>query len=541
MRPSRLFLRVYLSSVIALVAVTLVAYFTVESVYRYRLLHTAAELGDGPIRLLMKNYGAIEDPDLRKNFLEFWSRRLEGRISVMPVALVRLDMGETPGDFSPRIHQLSNGRIQIIYPYDGQQIFLVQFQPIYHLLLTACMDITRNYLLTMPPGRRQTAVAKLNRRGFSLPLVLSPWDDTGLHERELERLRYGQLVTQVGDQSMSIYASIGQHVLRLGPVRQVDLLPGTYLLGVLLTALVVLAVVLYGLTWRFEKKLRKIRRAASRLASGDMSTTFDLDTHDTLGRLAQTLNRMSERIRFLLDTQREMIRAVSHELRTPVARIRFAVEMMVDLDDAEKRAIQHERIDRDIDELDDLIEESLVYARLDAGQAGLDLEPGDLVALASQVAEEQRVLAEQGTIITLDSFVQTGCPQPRYDHRYIHRALQNLVSNARRYCRSRIHLFAEVTELGCRISVEDDGPGVPEDKRATVFMPFSRLDDSRARASGGHGLGLSIVRRVMDWHGGKARVLESTALGGARFVLYWPLTPSGVDNVLMAGLDQRQD
>ena len=71
--------------------------------------------------------------------------------------------------------------------------------------------------------------------------------------------------------------------------------------------------------------------------------------------------------------------------------------------------------------------------------------------------------------------------------------------------------------------MEDDGPGVPEDAWERIFTPFLRLDDSRTRASGGHGLGLSIVRRIIYWHAGRAQIGRSESLGGACFSLVWPL------------------
>ena len=82
----------------------------------------------------------------------------------------------------------------------------------------------------------------------------------------------------------------------------------------------------------------------------------------------------------------------------------------------------------------------------------------------------------------------------------------------------------------CRIDVEDDGPGIPEQDWEKVFTAFARLDDSRTRTSGGYGLGLSIVRRILYWHGGQAFVGRSDVLGGARFSLVWPrLKPADPD------------
>jgi two-component system sensor histidine kinase RstB len=85
-----------------------------------------------------------------------------------------------------------------------------------------------------------------------------------------------------------------------------------------------------------------------------------------------------------------------------------------------------------------------------------------------------------------------------------------------------VQVSYQVGPRRCRIDVEDDGPGVPESDWQRLFTPFIRLDDSRTRASGGHGLGLSIVRRIIYWHAGRALVGASQGLGGARFSLIWP-------------------
>ena len=83
-------------------------------------------------------------------------------------------------------------------------------------------------------------------------------------------------------------------------------------------------------------------------------------------------------------------------------------------------------------------------------------------------------------------------------------------------------VHCQFDEDNCRIDVEDDGPGIPEEDWEKVFTAFARLDDSRTRTSGGYGLGLSIVRRILYWHGGQAFVSRSAELGGARFSLVWP-------------------
>ena len=107
------------------------------------------------------------------------------------------------------------------------------------------------------------------------------------------------------------------------------------------------------------------------------------------------------------------------------------------------------------------------------------------------------------------------------EYRYMHRAIQNLVGNACRYAKSQVLITYSYENQLCRIDVEDDGSGIPEKDWQRVFSPFTRLDDSRTRASGGYGLGLSIVQRIVFWHGGKASVGRSQ-WQGAKMTLHWP-------------------
>jgi two-component system, OmpR family, sensor histidine kinase RstB len=109
------------------------------------------------------------------------------------------------------------------------------------------------------------------------------------------------------------------------------------------------------------------------------------------------------------------------------------------------------------------------------------------------------------------------------EYRYLHRVVQNLVGNAVRYCDDKVLVSGGINQQGLAyICVEDDGCGIPEADRKRVFEAFARLDGSRTRASGGYGLGLSIVSRIAYWFGGKVEVDESPTLGGARFTMTWP-------------------
>ena len=229
---------------------------------------------------------------------------------------------------------------------------------------------------------------------------------------------------------------------------------------------------------------------------------------------------MVEHIKRLIESQRELTRAVSHELRTPVARIRFAVDMLADTDDAESREMQRDYIDKDIEALNGLIDEILTYAKLEEGSPKLDWEMVNLSELITQIVKETNAL---GKPIEVISEVSHAKARAMADRRYLHRVVQNLAGNALRYANGKIKVSAGVAKGRAYVTVEDDGQGIPEADRDKVFIPFSRLDDSRTRASGGYGLGLSIVSRIAFWFNGEISVNESPELGGAKFTMTWPV------------------
>lgn len=288
-----------------------------------------------------------------------------------------------------------------------------------------------------------------------------------------------------------------------------------------LYALIGLALVVYRQVSLIEGRLNTLDQATRRLAQGHLSARVVVRGQDPVSRLGTSFNKTAEHINRLLDIQREMVRAVSHELRTPISRMTFALESLSDMT-AEQPVVQRSihNMDGDLQELEQLVDEILTYARLEEGGPLLEFERTSLEMIARQVVGEA---CPPGNIrVTFDDSVDHLDALAELEPRYLHRAVQNLVGNACRYARSHVIVSCEITAETCRVDVEDDGPGVPEADWGRVFMAFARLDDSRTRTSGGFGLGLSIVRRIAYWHGGRAVVGRSDKLSGARFSLVWP-------------------
>ena len=270
--------------------------------------------------------------------------------------------------------------------------------------------------------------------------------------------------------------------------------------------------------WR---DVRALQRAGEALGAGRFDAPLPVLRSVLLRPLGEGLRATLERLASALAAQRELTGAVSHELRTPLARLRFALDALVQEPDASARERAVQACERDIEELEALIDASLLLARLDMGAVRATLQPGDLGALLQREAASLSPLLEGRE---LECRIDLAGPVA-FDARLIPYALRNGLRNAARHAERRIVLQAwlEPTPAGpgVNVAIDDDGSGVPPALREAVFEPFRRLEGERERRSAGYGLGLAIVRRVVQAHGGQA-TMEDAPLGGARLRLQWP-------------------
>lgn len=439
------------------------------------------------------------------------------QLSLSPVVMERLGYGQVVTLDS------SIGYRSLVATADGQVLEL-RFEEPYREIAEATALLFRWYLGKTATESRQQVASRFSRalgvkvRGVDEATLLPP-------EEVLERV-YQRSVVFFRDEGTDlgyvlVQASDGE-LFRIDMPAPFDpwAWPVVLLLAVVLGG--VLAVALFLGLREVDSNLRSVESVAVRIGRGEMGARVDAGTGTLVSRLAASFNGMAEHIQRLVQVQREMIHAVSHELRTPVARIRFGVQMIEDCQDPTSLARQLEGIDGDIQELDELIDEILTYARLEQGGPVFSLQEASITDLVRQVVSEQQIIRPA---LTIEHEIEEGSEawaMADVEPRYIHRAIQNLVGNAGRYASSRVLVRCSLDEDNCRIDVEDDGSGIPEEDWEKVFTAFARLDDSRTRTSGGYGLGLSIVRRILYWHGGQAFVGRSDALGGARFSLVWP-------------------
>lgn len=266
--------------------------------------------------------------------------------------------------------------------------------------------------------------------------------------------------------------------------------------------------------WR---SLQTLSDMADAFGAGQLSARAHMKPSAAIYPLAERINHMAARIENLLESQRSLLHSVSHELRTPIARLEFALEL---LDARAKDPDLRKRIAAmggDLAELNNLVKELLDMSKLDGAQA-LKRATLDLSDLLRQCC----AALPQGAS-TIDCELAPELDPIDADGRLLGRAIGNLLLNAQKYASARIVLSARRIDAAIEIAIDDDGPGIPEAEREKIFTPFYRLDRSRDRATGGFGLGLSIARKAVGAHGGALRA-ESSALGGARFVITLPLS-----------------
>ncbi len=273
------------------------------------------------------------------------------------------------------------------------------------------------------------------------------------------------------------------------------------------------AFVIWIWLWPLRRDLQKLRSSAIDISRGKLHARSQISERSKIGAIAHTFDAMAQRIERLIQSHKELTSAVAHEIKTPLSRAKFALEMLSDNEDDNTFK---ESIKEDLDEVDTLVAEMLTYASFEQTQPDLHFTQLDINSLIDVKINQLSPLWPQ---LSFD----LKCEQKMIycDGHFTERAIQNLLTNAAKYAMTQInvHVFNKGEHIV--ISVEDDGCGIPDDKLESVFKPFTRLDKSRTRASGGFGLGLAIVYRIMQWHGGKCRARRSKSLGGARFEIYF--------------------
>ncbi len=357
---------------------------------------------------------------------------------------------------------------------------------------------------------------------FGFPISLVKDSELSLSSKQKILMENGKVIAL--DHNTNRWRFFGKlknspYTLQFGPIKQpISLMTFmSALLGVFLASLATALLLWLRPLWL---SIKNISQTADDFGRGELTARTDIKKTKSLGKLAQQFNTMADRVSHLVTGHRELTNAVSHELRTPIARMRFGLDMLSNSnEDSRERYLGG--LNSDVDELEDLVNELLRYARFERLKTTEDFETIEVIPWLENIIEQTSSYMSDKTFIHFFNGLPLNLTT-QINPRHFARAIHNLLRNASLYGNQTISLSLFVKKDLLQIRIEDDGIGIPVEDRERIFNAFTRLDISRHRKTGGHGLGLAITKKIIEAHQGSIHISDSR-LGGACFTLSWPI------------------
>ncbi len=272
----------------------------------------------------------------------------------------------------------------------------------------------------------------------------------------------------------------------------------------LLGSILIVSILIAPFIIMHTRSIRRIAKAAGRFGRGLDAPGFQPTGSKEIREAATAMITMKERLNRYNRTRTDMLNAVSHDLKSPLTRMRLAVET----DAASKEDLLH-----DIDRMTEMVNGYLAFARGEMPEIEQATElPAMLIRISRDAAPDKKIITD---------FPDE--PAQFYARPMaLARAFGNIIENAARYAKKQIKITEHDTADQVEVIIEDDGPGIPDDRKRDALRPFVRLDDARGSKTGGTGLGLSIAQTAIENHGGQM-FLENSDLGGLRVRIILPI------------------
>jgi signal transduction histidine kinase len=287
-------------------------------------------------------------------------------------------------------------------------------------------------------------------------------------------------------------------------------------------AIVIAFVLTFVLSRRISSPIGVLANAARRLGRGDLSQRVQSKGKGEVGMLAQAFNSMADDLERAEQLRRNLVADVAHELRTPLSNIRGYLEAIHDRV-VKPNAATIQSLNEETALLSRLVDELQELGLAEAGELKLVYRAEDIAKLVKQAVNSwQPQVAEKGILLSLD--LPRNLPLVNIDRQRVNQVLHNLVENAVAYTGKGGTITVAAAKQGdwVEISVSDTGRGIPAEDLPNIFERFYRVDRSRARATGGTGLGLTIAKRLVEAHGGEIAV-QSELGKGSRFSFTLPV------------------
>jgi len=350
---------------------------------------------------------------------------------------------------------------------------------------------------------------------------------------ELEQqIQSGQPLVLESDSDVTLYFAYpgSKNFLLLSPPPSENSTPLRFALTMLFYGGMISLVLLW--IYPLARRLLALGRTARAFGEGQLNKRVSTHQRSFLYGIESEFNSMAQRIQSLVADNKMLASAVSHDLRTPLARLRFGIDLLDEAKDEKVRAEYQHRLSNDLTTMENLVEVLLEYARLDQQLSDMPKTPVDIVPIVSNSVEALQSLPGKSILwhAGAESFYIEA------HARYVTMMINNLLQNAVNYGDKVVAVSVGLRRGKVVLSIEDDGPGIPLEKRRDMLKPFVRGKHEPNAANGkGYGMGLAIVSRIAQWHDAKFMIGESDDHGGAKFELVF--VPSSTAAIKIAETD----
>jgi two-component system sensor histidine kinase RstB len=542
----RAVIRLFLKLFILLMVVLLATKWTFEKfleiqVYsdRDRIVAGLVEVQLDGLRSLSKELLSFDEPQIQQQ-LEAYRQEFDIPLRICPIA--QLSRGELAQLQEPDgfVYEYYNGMVDYLGvplgpdtylrlgPLSDQTLGMIENEVATWLRIQARKIDTSLDPIALDSIQRSCRFPLKIRTRSELPLEVSNRFSDG---KDAAFYRLG------GDSFVALLLKDQEHALSMGPLPTIIAVAQKAGRRSLTFWFLISACLIAGLVFNVSNKFRRIEDAAKQIALGKLDTRVDVHRAGEAKVLALAFNSMAEKTEGMIRAKKDMLHVVSHELRTPLARLRFGLELMDTAEDESQKKALRASLDHSIEELDAIVAEVLEYVRNENSATHLERV---WIGVQQAFLQTIRGSEQQASRVEFQWVFPDDPPQSHVfaDRIAFHRVLGNLVSNALRYARRticirvyRVPTSPGKTDVGqvC-LEVQDDGPGIAPEDCQRVLEPFVRLEETDRAAVGsqasnhaGLGLGLAIVDRILQQHGGQVTI-DQGSLGGCRVRTYWPTT-----------------
>jgi signal transduction histidine kinase len=374
----------------------------------------------------------------------------------------------------------------------------------------------------LPNTEIAKATAKLAEH-YQVTITLDDINNVALPATLLTQVsQHGGLLLATDEQAY-ILRKIPQHPQQLIKLQLPSTPEENQQLNIMLTAVLYFGVCAILILWLFPlaRRLFILTTAAAKIGKGELGVRVAINRFSYINPLEKSFNQMASQIEKLMTDNKLLARSLSHDIRTPMSCLRFGVEAALDTKNIEKKDQYLNRMEAELTNMEAMTSAFLSYAGMERQGINLRRETVDINHFLTDICHDFQPLAEQYNVTFTCQLLEQSINYSLDSH-WIHQALQNLISNAVQYAKTKVILTAVVSAKKLELTIEDDGEGLAKNKLDIIFDPFVKLDIARSREQGHFGLGLAICQKVIHWHKGKIVAQNSANLSGACFTITLP-------------------